>query len=217
MNHVPPLHERTDWDNHIQLVFSVLVAVALPQAFLFINQNNYTADSVLLFTMVFYIVLDNWYHLYSDMHLFDIDTRSEVVLYFLSLVAYACLPFLYGVSSATFETIGPPEWMLINLALICILDALRKATTVLKLRGKTLDASTRHLVGGYVLYAVSGFFYSTILIVITMVLSARQMDVTFRAGVVGGIWVLIRTLDLAVIPRVASAAYRITSGTSEGT
>jgi hypothetical protein len=115
------------WDEHIQVVFSVLAGLSFAEAFNVLASSSFRTAEVILSVAVFYIVLDNWYLLHKDLSVIDLEYPAEITMYLISLLTYACLPYLYGIKSRTLSTVGPPEWLLVNLALIALVDAIRKS------------------------------------------------------------------------------------------
>ena len=120
-----PANPRPQWGPHLQLVFSVLVGVALSQSFRLVSESQFAVSQLILVATVFYVVLDNWYSLTVELVHDETRDGTMVIVYLLALVSYSCLPFLF-LSGAAKGTLEPPECLLINLSIICLLDAVRR-------------------------------------------------------------------------------------------
>lgn len=201
------------WDQHLLVVFSVLAGLSFDKAFDVVASSGFRLAYIILSITVFYIILDNWYFLHRDLHLITIDNPIEIAFYLLSIIVYSCLPYLYIVKSVNPSVpLEPHEWMLVNLALICFIDALRKTITLIKMRSKPdkyINEEDRRLVGAYVFYCLSGYFYTILLSVIILVSVLSSFNVIIKTLFVVAIWGVIRTIDLVVIPRTASLIARI--------
>lgn len=194
---------RRPWDTHILLVFSVLVSVALAQNFEVVGKARFRTAESLLFLLVFYVVLDNWYHLHKTLYLVDIDSGPEIISHLIYLVPSSCLPYLYGVQSGATSSLDSVDWMLLNLALVCLTDSIRKAIAILKYRSARagLTDEVRKVLGSYFFYATTGFLYAIVLgLLITYSLSAWVAII---------LWVVIRTIDLVATPRISATMSKI--------
>lgn len=203
---------RPNWDEHILVVFSVLAGLSFAEAFNVVASSNFATAEVILSVAVFYIVLDNWYFLHKDLAVIDLEYPSEVILYLLSLMTYACLPYLYGSKSKSATMLSPPEWMLMNLALICLLDAVRKTVTVYrinKMRQRGLSEAEQRLAGGYIFYFLTGYFYSVVLFLAVWFSISSTRSLNFKSLLVVGVWAVIRGVDRLVIPRISDLVARI--------
>lgn len=207
------------WDEHIQIVFSVLAGLSFAEAFSVLANAGFGVTEILLSAGVFYIVLDNWYYLHRDLTVIDIESALEVGLYLLSLITYACLPYLYGVKSQLNGGFDPPTWMLINLVLICFVDALRKSVTLSHLRKtarKNLSVVEKKLAGAYVFYALTGYFYTLVLLLATGFSLSSSWGVEIKAIVVLVIWFTIRIVDTVIIPKTSDMMASIFLGEAKG-
>lgn len=206
---------HSKWDEHVLVVFSVLAGLSFAEAFNVLASSDFRITEIILSVAVFYIVLDNWYFLHKDLAAIDLVWPSEVVLYLLSLLTYACLPYLYGVRSNLPANLGPPEWMLINLLLICLIDAIRKTVTLIRLRqdaSETVDESEKKLAGAYVFYSLTGYFYTSLLGIAIAFSVSSGWSLILKSISVVGIWAVIRGIDNVVIPRTADMIARIFLG-----
>ena len=124
------------WDDHILIVFSVLAGLSLSETFRSFSSAPSLFPALILSLAAFYIILDNWYFLHKDLSVIEIGSGVEVIFYLVSLITYACLPYLYFINidiaqhsklHGWFTTAA--EWMLLNLILLCFFDAIRKVIT----------------------------------------------------------------------------------------
>ncbi|MDH5506170.1 MAG: hypothetical protein OEZ02_02990 [Anaerolineae bacterium] len=198
--------QNINWDDHILRVFTVLAGITISAAFNVIATKNLVTEDILFSVLVLYIVLDNWYGLTKDLSYFDVVDPSEVIFYLLSLFTYACLPYLFGIRSDLISDFKQPEWMLVNLAMLCLFDAVRKSLTVRRLKKSPNFANNlpeKVLLGSYVFYALSGYFYFLLLFLGTLVLSKSSATIITKVSIVFGIWLLIKTIDVVAIPRTS--------------
>jgi hypothetical protein len=203
---------RPKWDEHILVVFSVLAGLSFAEAFNVLASSNFGTAEVILSVAVFYIVLDNWYFLHRDLAVIDLEYPTEVILYLLSLLTYACLPYLYGNKSKSATILSPPEWLLMNLALICLLDAVRKTVTVYrihKMRQRGLSEAEKRLAGAYIFYFLTGYFYSVLLFLSISFSLSSTRSLTLKSLLVVVAWAIIRGVDRLVIPRISDLVARI--------
>lgn len=205
-------NENVHWDGHILVVFSVLAGLAFQKVFDFLQNSGFLLVETILSIAVFYVILDNWYYLHKDLALFNVEKPIEVVFYVLSTVVYSCLPFLYGANSSKANLgLNPPEWFLLNLVMICLFDAFRKAATIYKFHNNqiNLEIHTRRLVGSYTFCMMTGFFYAVILLFLLIAFKSSNWDLLTKTFFVVGIWGLIRATDNIIIPRVSDVSARI--------
>lgn len=201
------------WDQHILIVFSVLAGLSFDKAFDVVASSGFRLAYIILSIMVFYIVLDNWYYLHKDLRIIDVDKPVEIAFYLLSTIVYSCLPYLYIVKNVNPSiSLEPPEWMLVNLVLICFIDALRKMVTLIKMRSnsrKYVNDTDRRLVGAYVFYALSGFFYTILLTALIFASVFSSLSVVIKTLIVVLIWGFVRAIDLTVVPKAADLIAQI--------
>jgi hypothetical protein len=204
---------RPKWDEHIQVVFSVLAGLSFAEAFNVLASAGFGLTETFLSIAVFYIVFDNWYYLHKDLTVIDVESELEIGLYLLSLMTYACLPYLYGVNSKLNGGFDPPTWMLINLLLICFVDAIRKTVTLANLRkNKNFSNSEKKLAGAYVFYSLTGYFYTIILLLATSFSLSITIEVYIKAILVVVLWFAIRIIDIVLIPRTSNLMVKIFLG-----
>jgi len=199
----PPLIK---WDQHVLLILSVLAGLAFTRTFDLLKDFKYSAVAGILTVVVLYVVLDNWYTLHSDLAIFDIDRPSEAILSVLAVIAYSCLPFLYGAAPGnTALGLSPPEWMIGNFVLICILDSLRKIVTVVKFNNPTepVDEIRLQLLGAYVFYIVTGVLYAVTLCGLLMIIRLSNWPEPTKALIVMCAWLVVRTSDKLIIPKIS--------------
>jgi len=208
------------WDQHVLLVFSVLACIAWGKLFDLYAHSLSDPISLLFAITIFYIILDNWYWLHKDLMTFDVEISSEVIFYLLAAISYACLPYIYGVSSqSTDPMLSAPEWLIINLFLICVFDSIRKCITLRKIRSKPRDYFGEHafdtkqyLAGAYVFYTLTGVLYSLGFIILFLVCRSSNWSITIKSLLVICIWAFVRISDTILIPKFSKYMYSIYFG-----
>jgi hypothetical protein len=198
--------EGLDWGSHLQIVFSVLVGVSFAEALTTLGESHFKLYQLLLIATVFYVVLDNWYHLNKDLvHLrTPLQTANgfDIALFLVTLVSYSCLPFLYFAHTASTSTFGPPEFLAANLSAICILDALRRNFVFLRNKKvPDLGEQVWHKKNTYLI--LTGWAYGLVLAVITAAFSSSQLSLNLRAGLILVAWLLSRGVDYLVIEHLS--------------
>lgn len=209
---MPVLKRRADWEPHLQLVFSVLVGVAFAQSFAFISAEAFSLYQLLLIATVFFVVLDNWYNLTVELAYQNVRDGPMVWVYVLSLIAYSCLPFLYlSREASTAGSVGPPEFLLMNLSAICVLDATRRFLEVRHRTKHTEDVSEKEQqrIGEQIFLVGTGYIYFFVLASVAAFYTGLRTDVRILAGSVPVIWLLIRGVDNILIPRFSKWLYAV--------
>lgn len=202
-----------DWNDHILVVFSILAAFTLDKSFDELSRLKFDLAQGVMFFGVFYILLENWYHVHKDLMIFDISLPSEVVFYVLTTLTFSFLPFIYGKRTIPLMGLDGPDWLMINLLLILLVDSTRRIITARKLSFKGdvgLTISQKRLVGEYAFYGITGYAYLMILFVVFMSLHGKAtLHVSLKAGTVIGIWGLIRVSDVVLVSRASRYMARI--------
>lgn len=191
------------WDSHILRVFSVLAGISITGSFNALTASPINISAVILSAFAIFIVFDNWFHLTKELSYFDVQSTSEVIFYLMSLIPYACLPFIYGIRSNIILQFGPPEWMLLNLSLLCLIDSTRKIITALKLKklGGGLELAKRKIIGSYFYYSSSGYFLFAFLFFFIFYINTTISDQIVKTSIVVLLWITIRIIDLTVLPK----------------
>lgn len=205
---------RIDWQNHILLVFSVVAGLALAKLFeVFISFNFQLYESVIC-GLIFFVIFDNWYFLHKDLTMISVRTPLEVVFHLASLVVYACLPFLYGISLIAINQIritenvaltDPADFLIISLMLICAFDAARKGVIVSKLvrRNEQLNAYEKQIVGAYIFFVITGIAYSITLFILLCWGASSDWTLMRKTLVAVPVWIVIRFTDNWAVPKIA--------------
>jgi hypothetical protein len=188
------------WDSQIQIVFSVLVGLSFSQIVDLASSVRFRGAVAFLCVALFFVILDNWYQLFSELSYFEIHSGLEVFLYALALVPYAGLIFIVGAKADPIERLDPADWMGINLALICLFDALRMSATILVHRRRSVTEPTLELMGKYAFYAMTGIVYAVLFV---LVVSSDPAGSWVGVGIIVGLWSAIRAIDFAVVEKVA--------------
>ncbi len=158
-----PLH----WDSLILVVYSVLVGLSLDKNFDFFSSSPDHLYAAILMVGLLIVVLENWVYLPLYLRAVDIESTGESSLYLISAIVYSCIPALY-MNQTGLWGFGATEWIALNFALICIVDSLTKAFTVRKMHRRTrrvLSEDERAVVGAYLFYSITGFFYAVLLFI----------------------------------------------------
>lgn len=203
------------WDDLVLVVYSVLVGLSLDKGFDFFTASTEKLSSAVLLVGIMIVVLENWIYLPLYFQVIDIDSKAEVAMYIAAAIAYSCIPGLY--IARTQQTIfSAPEWIMLNFAAICLIDALTKTFTLAKLKriyhDATMSDAQKDLAGTYVFYALTGFFYAVLLGAAAIGLSASHLDILVKSLIVTGSWLAVRTIDRLVVPRTASTLAHIYLG-----
>lgn len=188
-----PLH----WDSLILVVYSVLVGLSLDKNFDFFASSPDHLPAAILMLGLLIVVLENWIYLPTYLRQVDIESTSEASLYLFAIIGYSCIPALYLAKPSLWD-LSAPEWIALNFALICILDAITKAFTVRKMYKKPREALTdgdREVVGSYLFYSTTGLFYGALLILECFFLANSNISPLQKAITVTGSWVVIRVID----------------------
>ena len=194
------------WDDLILVVYSVLVGLSLDKNFDFFAHSETKLSSAILLVGIFIVVLENWIYLPVYLRVIDIDTPEEVVLYLFAVISYSCIPALY-LANAEASVLTPAEWILLNFALICLVDALSKLKSLRKMRTKEPDSLTpteRNLAGSYVFYAYTGIFYSIVLSALVWIVDVSHWSLTIQSLVTTFSWLIIRAIDRIAIPKTVN-------------
>lgn len=198
---------KVDWDTNILVIYSVLAGLSFAQCFDTLTASGFSSTKAALLIVVFYIVLENWYYLHVYLRLYDIDKPTEVVFYLFSILLYSCLPFLYVTKNiGTVCSIGPPEFLMLNLSLICLVDGISKHITLMKFRTIPLEKLSQEqidLVGSFMFYAMTGYFYFILLALGAWIISGSTIPDLLKAATVFSIWFGIRVIDRVIIPRIS--------------
>ena len=198
------------------MVYSVLSGLAFDKSFDFLSTSQSQLADAILVVAVFFVVLDNWIYLHLYIRVIDIDSIREVVLYLLAAISYSCIPFLYlARSTKSAITLDAPGWLLANLSLICILDALTKFTTLRKLRRpghSSLSRDEKKLAGTYAFYALTGPLYAIGLAIAAGGLHISAWGPIAKSLIVVAGWMLIRFIDRLVVPFAADVLTNIYLG-----
>lgn len=199
--------KKINWDTHILVVYSVLAGLSLAQCFDTLTASSFDPTKAILLSAVFYIVFDNWYCLHVRLRLYDIERPIEVVFYLIAIVFYSCLPFLYAAKNLTsVASLSFPEFLLINLSIICLFDAISKHATLTRLCRISKQPSTKEqitLVGTFVFYTTTGYIYFVLLLFVIWLLKNSSLSSTWKAALVVVLWFAVRTIDRLVIPRAS--------------
>lgn len=206
-----------NWGHHLQIVFSVLVSVSFAQCFTLVGQSQFSLYQLLLIATVFFVVLDNWYNLNWELLQAPVAGAPAVILYLLALISYSCLPFLYLSRTATTVGLGPPEFLMVNLSAICLLDAVRRTVAIRHFsRRSEVSRQEQERVGKNFFLTVTGYLYALLLALVAAASSSAKFDLPTRAGSVLAIWLVVRGIDTLLMPRVSLFFYRlVTSGPDE--
>ncbi len=200
------IEHQPNWDEHILIVFSVLAGLAFTESFSQLSLKGFGITESILTFLVFYVVMDNWYWLHKDLVIIDVTSSIEVVLYLLSVVSYSCVPYMFGTKSNAVVGVGAAEWMMINLAIICFIDATRKTASLIKLHNLSLEGyeeNEKKLIGRFVFFVITGFCYTIFLIIATAYSVKCTSPAEFKATLVVLIWIAIRIIDLIVMPKIS--------------
>lgn len=76
--------EKVVWDQHLLVVYSVLVGLSLDQSFNFFANSQDKISSFILLVGIIYVVVDNWIYLPIFFKTIDIDSKKEVGVYILA-------------------------------------------------------------------------------------------------------------------------------------
>jgi hypothetical protein len=190
------------WDSHILRVFSVLAGISITSSFSVLSASPINISAVILSALAIFIVFDNWFHLTKELSYFDVQSTSEVIFYLMSLIPYACLPFIYGIRSNIILTFGPSEWMLLNLSILCLIDSTRKFISAIKLKkmNGSIELAKRKIIGSYFYYSLTGYFLFAFLFFFMFYTNTAFSDQIVKAVIVVLIWITIRIIDLSVLP-----------------
>ncbi len=204
-NEPPPSIKTPDWGSHLVIVFTVLIGVSLAQAFTVLGETNLETSQLLLIATVFYVVFDCWYGLNLNIKYIRATGGFDITLSLVTLVLYSCLPFLYLSHTASTSSFGPPEFLTVNLAAICIFDAVQR-TRVFRRNGNHAapEELQWHKKNSYLI--LTGYAYAIILALGTLALTNWHAAVTLRAGVVLATWVILRSIDYTMIDVVQGKA-----------
>lgn len=225
----PPVSvdKTPDWGQHLQIVFSVLISVSFARAFTVLGETHFSLDQLALIGTVFYVVFDCWFSLNIDLLYVHFKHGWQITIYLSALVAYACIPFLYLAHTASGSYFGPPEFLGANLALVCLLDAVRRTMVLTQDNNRSKDSkdasSTRtsptkaelwKTKNDYLL--ISGYAYTFMLILITVLFTSQHdyLSKDFRAFAVMLFWLIVRAIDHTAIDRLHKRQHNSPSTTS---
>jgi hypothetical protein len=201
----PSTINTPDWGPHLVIVFTVLIGVSLAQAFTVLGETNLETSQLLLIATVFYVVFDCWYGLNLNIKYIRATGGFDITLSLLTLVLYSCLPFLYLSHTASTPSFESPEILAVNLAAICIFDAIQR-TRVFRRNGDHAPPEELqwHKRNSYLV--VTGYAYAIILALGTIALTNWHASVTLRAGIILATWVVLRGIDYTVIDKIQGKA-----------
>ena len=199
---------RVGWDEHVLIVYSVLVGLSLDKSFDFFANSQDKVSSGILLVGIIVFVLENWVYLPLYLKVIDIESTKEVSWYVSATIMYSCIPALYlAKTDGTF--LSAPQWILINFSLICFVDAITKLLTLGKMRLKynhsDMNNIEKELAGTYVFYAYTGIFYTFLLAILVVIVNLSHMSILLQSIITTGSWLTIRAIDRFALPRTTNA------------
>lgn len=202
------LDSSVRWDELVLVVYSVLVGLSLDKSFDFFASSTDKISSAILLVGIMIVVLENWVYLPLYFKVIDIDSKGEVTMYVSAAITYSCIPGLY-LAKTQQVYLSAPEWVLLNFAVICLIDAITKLFTLGKLKQKFIKSQMtddeKDLAGTYVFYAYTGIFYTFVLGAIVIGLSLSAWNIIIKSIIVTSSWLAIRTIDRMIIPKTINA------------
>jgi hypothetical protein len=197
--------EKIAWDQHLLVVYGVLVGLSLDQSFnLFASTKDKTAGLILLAGVIF-IIVDKWIYLSQYFKVIDIDSKEEVGFYTLALIVDSCIFALY-LAKSDGGSLSAPIWIMINLCIICVFDAITKYISIKKIISKFKDSDVpqreKELIGRFGFICASAIIYAFAYALIIYITFTNNFNVLQQSAIIILSWLVIRIIDYFASRRV---------------